>query len=281
MNEVHLSQLNYMLCSQLTASRDTVRHETYRVAQVHREVDSWTVIRSIAGEEDQPLGHYPDRASAQSAWERLVAEEADSQSSDTKYEIIEEGGAYKVRITRLGGFVQEADDFSTRADAASWIAEDQRIAGMEIKRGSPCSIAQPLAGGVWAVVGAGAGWPFITMKPEAVTCWTRRSAVIRAISNDLSPGPVGNSVGQRRHNQSKRPRSRASCSLPKVCAVRKLLTSLATFSWEWYRSTRCKSWSRLWIEHATSESIDNALAFVRDRRCPATPAGKEGEKARL
>lgn len=63
--------------------------KTYRVAQVHREVDSWTVIRSIAGEEDQPLGHYPDRASAQSAWERLVAEEADSQSSDTKYEIIE------------------------------------------------------------------------------------------------------------------------------------------------------------------------------------------------
>ena len=105
--------------------------KTYRVAQVHREVDSWTVIRSIAGEEDQPLGHYPDRASAQSAWERLVAEEADSQSSDTKYEIIEEGGAYKVRITRLGEFVQEADGFSTRADAASWIAEDQRIAGMD------------------------------------------------------------------------------------------------------------------------------------------------------
>ena len=109
---------------------------TYRVARVHREVDSWTVIRSIAGEEDKPLGYYPDRASAQSAWQRLVAEEthcersSNSQSPDTKYEIIQEG-AYKVRITRLGEFVQEADGFSTRADAASWIAEDQRIAGMD------------------------------------------------------------------------------------------------------------------------------------------------------
>ena len=91
---------------------------TYRVARVHREVDSWTVIRSIAGEEDKPLGYYPDRASAESAWQRLVAEEthcersSNSQSPDTKYEIIQEG-AYKVRITRLGEFVQEADGFST------------------------------------------------------------------------------------------------------------------------------------------------------------------------
>jgi hypothetical protein len=84
---------------------------------------------------------------------------------------------------------------------------------------------------VWAVVGAGAGWPFITTKLEAARCWTRRSPVIRAISNDLS-------LDRWITRWATLPRSvqtapiQAFCSLPKVCAVRKFLKSLATFSWE-------------------------------------------------
>jgi hypothetical protein len=31
--------------------------------------------------------------------------------SDTTYEILQDGQTYKVRITRLGNFVQEADGF--------------------------------------------------------------------------------------------------------------------------------------------------------------------------
>jgi hypothetical protein len=51
--------------------------------------------------------------------------------SDTTYEIFQDGQAYKVRITRLGNFVQEADGFSSYLDAASWIAQDRRIAVIE------------------------------------------------------------------------------------------------------------------------------------------------------
>jgi hypothetical protein len=48
--------------------------------------------------------------------------------SDTTYQIFRDGGeAYKVRITRLGNFIQEADGFSSRADAESWVAQAQRI----------------------------------------------------------------------------------------------------------------------------------------------------------
>jgi hypothetical protein len=38
--------------------------------------------------------------------------------SDTTYEVLQYGQAYKVRITRLGDFIQEAEGFSTRADAS-------------------------------------------------------------------------------------------------------------------------------------------------------------------
>ena len=48
--------------------------------------------------------------------------------ADTSYQIFRDGGAYKVRITRLGTFIQEAEGFSSRADAESWIAQHQRIA---------------------------------------------------------------------------------------------------------------------------------------------------------
>jgi hypothetical protein len=106
---------------------------TYRVAQVYREADSWIVIRSGGGEEDEPLGQYPDRASAQAAWERLVAAEAkgedaeDQDQPDTRYEIFQDGDAYKVRITRLGEFKQEADGFSSQADAEAWVAQAKRL----------------------------------------------------------------------------------------------------------------------------------------------------------
>jgi hypothetical protein len=51
--------------------------------------------------------------------------------SDTTYQIFQDGQTHKVRITRLGEFVQEADGFSSYADAASWVAQDRRIAVIE------------------------------------------------------------------------------------------------------------------------------------------------------
>jgi hypothetical protein len=79
------------------------------------------------------LGHYLDRADAQYVWERLVAEEAKGEAEasnsrhDTRYEIFQDGGSYKVRITRLGNFRQEADGFESRADAESWVAQSKRL----------------------------------------------------------------------------------------------------------------------------------------------------------
>src|SRR4051794_3570785 len=106
----------------------------YRVAPLHRETDGWTIVRSIAGEADKTIGHYRHRAEAQSAWERLVAEEAKGgepevgdNRPDTRYEIFQDGSAYKVRITRLGDFKQEADGFASRADADSWVAQAKRL----------------------------------------------------------------------------------------------------------------------------------------------------------
>jgi hypothetical protein len=54
--------------------------------------------------------------------------------SDTTYQIFQDGDAYKVRITRLGNFIQEADGFASHADAASWIAQAQRIAVIDEKQ---------------------------------------------------------------------------------------------------------------------------------------------------
>jgi hypothetical protein len=47
---------------------------------------------------------------------------------DTSYQIFKNGDTYKVRITRLGNFIQDADGFASYADAESWIAQDRRIA---------------------------------------------------------------------------------------------------------------------------------------------------------
>jgi hypothetical protein len=43
--------------------------------------------------------------------------------NETIRQIFQEGDVYKVRITRLGEFIQEADGFSSYADAASWVAQ--------------------------------------------------------------------------------------------------------------------------------------------------------------
>jgi hypothetical protein len=51
--------------------------------------------------------------------------------SDRTYQIFQDGQTYKVRITRLGEFAQEAGGFSSYADAASWVAQDRRIAVIE------------------------------------------------------------------------------------------------------------------------------------------------------
>lgn len=48
--------------------------------------------------------------------------------TDTTHQIFQDGQTYRVRITRLGNFIQEADGFSSYADAASWIAQDKRLA---------------------------------------------------------------------------------------------------------------------------------------------------------
>ena len=65
--------------------------------------------------------------------------------SDTTYQIFQDGQTYKVRITRLGEFVQEADGFSSYADAASWVAQDRRIAVIEEKGANAFG---PSAGGL-------------------------------------------------------------------------------------------------------------------------------------
>jgi hypothetical protein len=54
-----------------------------------------------------------------------------SAPNDTTYQIFLDGQAYKVRITRLGNFIQEADSFSSFADAESWVAQAKRIAARD------------------------------------------------------------------------------------------------------------------------------------------------------
>jgi hypothetical protein len=51
--------------------------------------------------------------------------------SDATYQIFQDRQTYKVRITRLGNFIQEADGFSSFADAASWVAQAKRLAGRD------------------------------------------------------------------------------------------------------------------------------------------------------
>jgi hypothetical protein len=50
------------------------------------------------------------------------------EMSDTTYQVFQNGKSYKVRITRLGNFIQEADGFASQDDAARWVAQHRRIA---------------------------------------------------------------------------------------------------------------------------------------------------------
>jgi hypothetical protein len=57
--------------------------------------------------------------------------------SNTTYQIFRDGQAYKVRITRLGDFMQEAEGFSSRADAESWVAQAQRLGAIRAGQQKP------------------------------------------------------------------------------------------------------------------------------------------------
>ena len=59
--------------------------------------------------------------------------------NDPIHQIFQDGDAYKVRITRLGEFIQEADGFSSYADAASWIAQAQRLGSVRAEQQKPIS----------------------------------------------------------------------------------------------------------------------------------------------
>jgi hypothetical protein len=59
--------------------------------------------------------------------------------NDTIRQIFQDGDAYKVRITRLGEFMQEADGFLSYADAASWIAQAQRLGSVRADQQEPIS----------------------------------------------------------------------------------------------------------------------------------------------
>jgi hypothetical protein len=59
--------------------------------------------------------------------------------SDTVHQIFQDGDVYKVRITRLGEFMQEADGFSSYADAAAWIAQAQRLGSVRAEQQKPIS----------------------------------------------------------------------------------------------------------------------------------------------
>jgi hypothetical protein len=57
-----------------------------------------------------------------------------SAPNDTTYQIFQDGQSYKVRITRLGNFIREADGFSSFADAESWLAQAKRLAARDEQR---------------------------------------------------------------------------------------------------------------------------------------------------
>jgi hypothetical protein len=59
--------------------------------------------------------------------------------SDTTYQIFQDGQAYKVRITRVGHFIQEADGFSSYRDAASWVAQAERFGAVRAEQQKPIS----------------------------------------------------------------------------------------------------------------------------------------------
>jgi hypothetical protein len=61
--------------------------------------------------------------------------------SDTEYEIFQDGQSFRVKITRLGSFAQEAAGFASRADAVAWIAQAKHMAA-ENEQKNPATSAQ-------------------------------------------------------------------------------------------------------------------------------------------
>jgi hypothetical protein len=59
--------------------------------------------------------------------------------NDTIHQIFQDEDAYKVRITRLGEFMHEAEGLSSYADAASWIAQAQRLGSVRAEQQKPIS----------------------------------------------------------------------------------------------------------------------------------------------
>ncbi len=59
--------------------------------------------------------------------------------NDTIHQIFQDGDAYKVRITRLGEFIREAGGFSSYADAASWVAQAERLGSVRAGQQKPIS----------------------------------------------------------------------------------------------------------------------------------------------
>jgi len=62
---------------------------------------------------------------------------------DATYQVFQDGaGLYKVRITRLGELIQEADGFSSRADAESWVAQALRLGTIRAEHQEPTTRSQ-------------------------------------------------------------------------------------------------------------------------------------------
>ena len=59
--------------------------------------------------------------------------------NDTTSQILQDGETYKVRITRLGHFIQEADGFTSCLDAASWVAQAERLGAVRAEQQKPTS----------------------------------------------------------------------------------------------------------------------------------------------
>jgi hypothetical protein len=50
------------------------------------------------------------------------------------YRIIHVNGDYKVEVNRPGEMIRRAEGLKSEADARAWIAEDQRIAGIDARQ---------------------------------------------------------------------------------------------------------------------------------------------------
>jgi hypothetical protein len=86
------------------------------------------------------------------------------------------------RAVNSPGWGSVADDDPGRQRVITAHVSGQRLSGLSVDELVGCDVhVHPLDFGILDAVGAPAGGFFITTKPEAPRCATRRSAVIRAI----------------------------------------------------------------------------------------------------